>query len=309
VDRRLGKVAVWAIAAVVSVLAIVAVVATVDVAGDTGPADCRAALDGDTDATVSRARRRFSGGAGKSGGLTAASVPQSIDVQGQATQGVAELKFPFGRSREPMLRHQTFRLPPDLPAAVVRVAAVNQVQSSDSRTTPARGGQLIGQVTRAGPGRLITVAACIDPSHPSEALPGSYTGGLLVGKGERLASLSLEAEIQDDDWWLVMLAAGLGAMAGLFVKLAADQRSRGLPDSVMKNLVSHRTSVAIGAGLVTGIYSYLTIYDSDPTFNAGFADLWRVSAETFAGTLAAKAVTDLTGPATSPDEPSSTPAT
>jgi hypothetical protein len=53
--------------------------------------------------------------------------------------------------------------------------------------------------------------------------------------------------------------------------------------------------VALGAIVVVGFYSYRTIYLDDPTFSADAGSLWRVTAEVFAGTIAAKAVTDLAG--------------
>jgi len=84
--------------------------------------------------------------------------------------------------------------------------------------------------------------------------------------------------------------------AGLFVKLYSDVATEGLPDRLVPNLWSSRMLVAVGAGLATGVYSYLTIYADDPTFVARFSDVWRVTAETFAGTLAGKALTDLAKP-------------
>ena len=45
-------------------------------------------------------------------------------------------------------------------------------------------------------------------------------------------------------------------------------------------------------------------YADDPTFRCSAPSLWRITAETFAGTLAAKAITDLAGrPDVSPASP------
>ena len=144
----------------------------------------------------------------------------------------------------------------------------------------------------------MTVAFCVDPMTPEEMPGGTYLGTALVGAGDRQTAVTLSATVQDDRWYRVILAALIGLVGGLWVKLFADTRSDGLPNTRNANLRTTRTLVAVGAGLVTAFYSYRTIYADDPTFVASLDNLWRVTAEVFAGALAAKGLTDLAGPLT-----------
>jgi hypothetical protein len=213
--------------------------------------------------------------------------PTAVDVRGQETQA-AQLTFPFGWHHAPMVRHQTFQLPPGMDASAVAVAAVNDLQTAGADIVPPGG--LVGRVVATGPGPLATVAVCIDPNG---LVPGSYAGGLLVGAGSRMTPLSLQATVKDQRWWLAVLAALVGATAGLFVKLFADQRSWDLPGVFGRHVLGPPLLITLGAGATVCVYSYLTIYADDPTFGCSAASLWRITAETFAGTLAAKAITDL----------------
>ncbi len=239
---------------------------------------------------AARARRTAAGRRARQASERGAAVPQPVDVQGRATEGLAQLTYPFARDREPMLRHQTFRLPEGLPASLVRVVAINDVQTGAGKTFPIS--QVSGQVVDVGQGRLVTVAVCLEPDGVG---PGTYSGGVLVGRGERVAPVTVSATLQDTRWGFVVLAALIGGIAGLGFKLFADKRAEWLPDALLKNVWSPRFAVALGAMFVTGLYSYLTIYADDSTFDANLANLWRVTAETFAGTVAAKAITDLAG--------------
>jgi hypothetical protein len=216
------------------------------------------------------------------------SAPTAVDVQGQETKGAAQLTFPIGWHHAPMVRHQTFQLPASMDHSAVRVAAVNDVQTTAGEVIPPSG--LAARVLPAGAGPLATVAVCIDPDG---MVPGSYTGGLLVGTGSRMTPLSLQATVKDSRWWLAVLAALVGATAGLFVKLFADNRTWGSPKGLGGHLFSPRGLFTLGAAATVCVYSYLTIYADDPTFGCSAAGLWRITAETFAGTLAAKAITDL----------------
>jgi hypothetical protein len=221
----------------------------------------------------------------------AARRPRPVNDRNEPLAGVAQLNFRFDDSRRPIVRHQPFLIPPGMRLRDVTVTEpFSDILDTDERPLDRR--QIRATVTRRGPGRLVTVAVCINPQLPGEMRGGTYTGAALVGSGSRVTTITLEATVRDDRWHHVALAALIGVIGGLFVKLFADRASAGL----RRNLTSPRLLVAIGAGIVTAVYSYLTIYADDPTFVADFEDLWRVTAEVFAGTLAAKALTDLARP-------------
>jgi hypothetical protein len=187
--------------------------------------------------------------------------------------------------------------PADMPTADIDVTApFGDVIDVNGKVVPYT--QLAGAVTRRGPGRLFTVAACINPVEPAELSPGTYAGSILVGTGERQASIGLQATVQDDRWWRVADAALLGAIAGLFVKLFAETRTSGVEDRMRDHAKGVRFVVALGAAVVTAIYSILTIYLDDATFSATADNLWRITVEVFAGTLAAKAISDVAAPST-----------
>jgi hypothetical protein len=221
----------------------------------------------------------------------AAARPQPVNERGERVAGVAQLAYPFDDDRRPMVRHQPFSIPADMRRDKVRVT-VPFGDLLDAQGRPLPSGQVKARVVRRGPGRLVTVGVCINPQLPGEMRGGTYTGAALVGVGDRVTPITLEATVRDDRWHFVGTAALIGVIAGLLFKFFADTASVGL----RRNLTSPRILVAIAAGLVTGIYSYLTIYADDPTFHAEFKNLWRVTAEVFAGTLAAKALTDLARP-------------
>ncbi len=158
---------------------------------------------------------------------------------------------------------------------------------------PLPSSQIRGYVVKRGPGDFVTIAVCVNPSLPTELDPGAYEGAALIEAGPHVKTVPLTIQVQDDDRWAVILAAAIGVIAGLAVKLFADRRDPKYADRMQDNLFSLRTGFAIAAGIVTAVYSYLTIYDDDPTFNASFANLWRLTVEVFAGTLASKALTDI----------------
>jgi hypothetical protein len=233
------------------------------------------------------------GGGGQS--ASSARLPQPVDSRAQALAAPAQLTFPFGRDRSTLVRHQSFMVPADLPIGDITVTApFGDVVDVDGKVVPYT--QLAGEVTRRGPGRLFTVAACINPVVPAELSPGTYSGSILVGSDDRQASIGLQATVQDDRWWRIADAALLGAIAGLFVKLFAEARTSTGETRMRDHARGVRFAVAIGAAVVTAVYSILTIYLDDATFSATADNLWRITAEVFAGTLAAKAISDLAAP-------------
>jgi cobalamin synthase len=141
--------------------------------------------------------------------------------------------------------------------------------------------------------------------------PGSYLGAAAVTTSTgAAATVSMQVTAQDPRWWLVLAFALAGGLAGIVVKLFADsQTARGTNQGagIKQHIWTARTAVALAAGFTTAVYSFLTIYADDPTFAAEFGTLWRVAAETFGGTLAAKALTDLAGPPRVSASPSSSP--
>ena len=220
-------------------------------------------------------------------------APRAVDPEGKPIAGAVELAFPFGREREPMTRLQAFQIPADMSlAAVTATVPFQDVTDEDGR--PLAPSHLRAIVSPTGPGRVVTLSVCLDPDEPSEMRAGTYTGTALVGVGERFTSVTLEATVQDDRWLLILLFPLAGVVAGLFVRLFADQQST---DHIkrFRDVSKPRVIATVGAGLVVAFYSYRTIYLDDPTFYAGAGDLWRLTAETFAGTLAAKTLTDLAG--------------
>ena len=228
----------------------------------------------------------------------AAAGPQPVDARAQPAEAQAELVYAFGDDREPLLHRQAFRVPAGMPIADVQVTIPFADFEDTTTSRPLPPGHLRAQVHPRGPGRLVTVAFCVDPMTPEEMPGGTYLGTALVGAGDRQTAVTLSATVQDDRWYRVILAALIGLVGGLWVKLFADTRSDGLPNTRNANLRTTRTLVAVGAGLVTAFYSYRTIYADDPTFVASLDNLWRVTAEVFAGALAAKGLTDLAGPLT-----------
>jgi hypothetical protein len=227
----------------------------------------------------------------RSAARRAARRPRPVNDRNESLAGLAQLNYRFAAYRRAMVRHQPFLVPAGMRTRDVTVTVpFSDIIDDDERPLDPR--QVRATVTRRGPGRLVTVAICVNPQLPREMRGGTYTGAALVGTGSRVTPITLEATVRDDRWHYVALAALIGMVCGLFVKLFADSASPGL----RRNATSPRLLVAIGAGIVTAVYSFLTIYADDPTFVADFGDLWRVTAEVFAGTLAAKAITDLARP-------------
>ena len=117
-----------------------------------------------------------------------------------------------------------------------------------------------------------------------------------------MTPITLQATVQDDRLGFVIGAALLGLIAGLYVRLFADKKTS---DHVtrLRDVSRPRYAVRIAAGVVVAFYSIRTIYLDDPTFDAEAGELWRITAEVFAGTLAAKTLSDLTGTQKEPPAP------
>jgi hypothetical protein len=228
----------------------------------------------------------------------ATGLPRAIDAEGKPIAGAAQLVFKFDTHHDPITRVQAFLIPRDMaPSAVTATVPFQDVTDGSGR--PLSASHLRAVVRHTGPARVVTVALCLDPDAPSEMRAGTYTGTALVGVNARVTPVTLQATVQDDRWLLILLFPLAGVVAGLFVRLFADQQST---DHIQRfrQVSRPRVIATIGAGLVVAFYSYRTIYLDDPTFYAGAGDLWRLTAETFAGTLAAKTLTDLAGPQPEP---------
>jgi hypothetical protein len=226
------------------------------------------------------------------------SGPVPIDSQGEPVAGSVQLTFTFGSDREPMTRRQAFLLPEGMsPSAVTATVPFQDVTDQDGR--PLADAHLRGVVQHTGPGRVVTLAISVDPDAPEEMRAGTYTGTALVGVGDRMTPVTLQATVQDDRLWLVIAFAAVGVIGGLFVRLFADKQSL-IHINALHEVSNPRIVVTVVAGMIVGFYSIRTIYLDDPTFYAGAGDLWRVTAETFAGTLAAKTLSDLGGKQTEP---------
>ena len=227
-------------------------------------------------------------------------LPRPVDTQGEPVAGAVELTYAFGPERAPITRRQAFLIPEDMnPNAVTATVPFQDVIDEHGR--PLSAAHLRAVVEPTGPGRVVTVAICLDPDSPTEMRAGTYTGTALVGVGERVAPVTIQATVQDDRLWLVIAFALAGVTGGLFIRLFADKQSTGHIDKLSK-VSTPRIITTVAAGLIVAFYSIRTIYLDDPTFYAGAGDLWRITAETFAGTLAAKTLTDLGGLQKNPDE-------
>jgi len=160
-------------------------------------------------------------------------VPLAVDQRAEVREGGAGVGLAFGDDRTPMVRRQAFLMPKgvDLKKVAVTVPFGDAAQA-DERPLPA--GHVRADVVGRGPGRLVSVAVCVNPQLPDELLGGTYTAGALVGAGEVLAPMSLEVTVQDDRGWLVALAALVGVAAGLFIKLYSDMATDGLPDELLE---------------------------------------------------------------------------
>lgn len=230
--------------------------------------------------------------------LNAVAGPEAVNEQAQSSPGPVELNYPFGSSRDPILHRETFRVPADMKLDDVAVTVPFGEMAEVGSGRPLPPGHVLAAVNAPGPGRLVAVSICVNPVHPREMPAGTYVGTALIGVDDRQTPVTLRVTVQDDERGLVILAALLGLVVGLWVKLFADSHTENLPSSKWENLRSPRSWFAIGAGLVAAFYSYRTIYADDPTFAASLDNLWRLTAETFAGTLAAKGLADLAGPLT-----------
>jgi hypothetical protein len=233
---------------------------------------------------------------------TNGALPLPVDRSETPAEGVVEPDFRFGTDRGAFVRTWAFTISRPMPSEDVRMfVPFGAIKHESGRQLPAR--HIAAKVGTGAPGPgLVAASICIDPLvGGNEILPGAYSGTAFVGVGNDVTPLPLSATVQDDSRWWVVLAAIVGAGAALVVKVVADVQTVGLPGGAdegraIQNLASPRFTVAIGAACVVSVYSFQTIYNDDPAFVATFGNVWRITAETFAGTLAAKAVTDLARP-------------
>lgn len=221
----------------------------------------------------------------------------AIGAQGQPVTGPVSLRMALGSEREVVERRQTFRVN-GVRARDVRAAIVNDFKTANGDgVMPIAERQLTARVAPVGASRrLVQVYVCYDPARPSEISPGSYTGGLIVLAGRASpVPLGLTITARDSRIWAGVLAAVLGLIAGILVRIGADRRW-GPVEIDRAYLFNFRFWVMVGGGVTAAVYSYLTIFADDPVFDGSMSSLWQLTAQTFAGTLASKAVTDLIGP-------------
>lgn len=221
----------------------------------------------------------------------------ALGAQGRPAAGAVALRIALGSDRDPVLRRQTFRIS-GVRARDVRVVSVNDLtDATGDHALPIARRQLLARTVAArATGRLVHVSLCFDPERPVAMRPGSYTGGFMVIAG-RSAPIPIGITItaRDDRTWPAVLAALLGLLAGIFVRIGADRRWG--PIVIDATYVfNFRFWVMLGGGTSAAVYSYLTIYQADSVFDGSATSLWKLTAQTFAGTLASKAVTDLIGP-------------
>lgn len=221
-----------------------------------------------------------------------------VNGQGKPVEGLVALRVPFDNGRDVALRRQTVAVT-GARVRDVRVAAINDLADpTTGRIMQTANGQLQAVVRpNAASSRHADVIVCLDPLVPAEMLPGTYAGTVLVSARRATAPVPIGLTItaRDDRWWLAVLAALLGLVAGTFVRIGADKRW-GPVVVDLEYVRNFRFWVMIGGGVAAAVYSYLTIYANDPVFDASAGNLWRITLETFAGTLASKAATDLIPP-------------
>ena len=249
---------------------------------------------GGAPAPHARARTRRAGGSRRA---TAAPALVPLGAQGRATAGVVTMRMAFGSDRAPVVRRQTFRLG-GLTARDVRVVPVDDIaDATGEHALPIAHGQLRTRAMAAsGTRSFVELAVCFDPARPAAIRPGSYTGGLMVLAGRAApVAIGLTITARDDRVWPAILAALIGLLAGIFVRIGADRRWGPIIIDA-RYVLNFRFWVMVGGGVAAAVYSYLTIYQADPVFDGSVTSLWKLTAQTFAGTLASKAVTDLIGP-------------
>ncbi|MDO8185426.1 hypothetical protein Q5424_09730 [Conexibacter sp. JD483] len=264
------------------------------------------ALGGQTRAVVRRgtsvrARRRTSVQAKRRAGARARArtTPAivAIGAQGRPATGPVTMRVALGSDRGVVVRRQAFRLV-SVRAGAVRAIAVNDFLTADGeRTMPIGQRQLVTWVEPlATDPALVQVVVCYDPRQPTAIDAGTYSGGLMVLAGAAApVPLGLTISARDTSPVPAVLAALLGLVAGIFVRIGADRRW-GPIEVDWTYVLNFRFWVMIGGGVAAAVYSYLTLYAADPVFDVSVASLWQLSAQTFAGTLASKAATDLIGP-------------
>jgi hypothetical protein len=183
--------ALWTVAGLATLVAVLAVIALLDVEPRarvaTAGAACRELLT-TTERTAARSPRlgRSSSRAGR--------APVPFDARTGRIADRAVLTFPFGRSREPMVRRQAFAVPEDMRRNLVTIAApFADLATTEGRPIP--NVQVSGYITRRGPGRTVLAAVCVNPAAPQRVPAGTYTGTAKVGVGERLKTMNLTVRV------------------------------------------------------------------------------------------------------------------
>ena len=109
-------------------------------------------------------------------------LPRPVDTQGEPVAGAVELTYAFGPERAPITRRQAFLIPEDMnPNAVTATVPFQDVIDEHGR--PLSAAHLRAVVEPTGPGRVVTVAICLDPDSPTEMRAGTYTGTARLASG------------------------------------------------------------------------------------------------------------------------------
>lgn len=245
------------------------------------------------------------------GGLRGALVP--VGGRGERISSQPLIRMPLGTNRDPQIRRQAFELPPGVRVGQVAAGPIGDLSIADGGgAAPIGQNQLTYRaVSSRASSRIVTIIVCYDAGGPTRVRGGRYQGALAVGARQRaVAGLPIEVTVRDNRYWRPIAAALVGLLAGLAVRLIAERRQRGAPGTAMAGseeedhtsvpVLNARFLITAGSGLAAAVYAYTTIYANEPVFDATFSNVWRITVETFTGTLAGKAVTDLariSGPA------------
>lgn len=208
-----------------------------------------------------------------------------------------KIEIPFGTDRAFKTREIPLRVDgsalvePDQLRAVVRGDILREDRAS---TLPKRDQVTLTPVGVAG---LLTMQVCVDPGRPVEAEPGTYQGSILIiGPGVEAATVPLVVTLSENDWWKPVLAALLGALAGIGVKSLRDILRGG--ERAHSNLKSYLQSlqflVQFATGLVfAGIVFWRTYLESTNFGGGGWRDYGGLIAASFAAVLTGSIFGDL----------------
>lgn len=236
------------------------------------------------------------------------------------------IRFPFGDSRNQATR--TFTLAADPPLSKkpqVRSELEGDLLTEDGKRIPP---EQVTVTTKESSFSNVNVSIKLNPKGDAPVEPGDYTGTLTVG-GQRIQPgvLTINATLRDAKSQALLWAI-LGALVGLFVKVAAD-RSRAAADAQMaakqvevaaattkearrpgsavaltlptaprlKDYLKSAGFVSSAAlGILGAVAAYALTYYENPTWGADSLDYWKLAAAAFAGVMTGASGADLVKP-------------